>query len=135
MFVKRFLVVECLSLHSFSNFQANETSDVEITNNSEDFYISYASIRPNRRGSIETTIEEEVTRYLADPRVENSILREYPNVMQVLFKHNTTLSASAAVERVFSQSMLIFTPRRNRLLPENFEKILLLKHNQKLLTN
>lgn len=135
LFVQRFLVEECISLQSISNSnQINERNDDEI-NDTEDFYVSYASNRPNRRGSIESAIEGEVSKYLADSRGDISILLEYASVMQVYFKHNTTLSASAAVERLFSQSSLIFTPRRNRLLPENFERILLMKHNQKILTN
>lgn len=51
----------------------------------------------------------------------------------VLINYNTTLSSSAPVERVFSQTSLIFTPRRNRLSADSFEKIVFLKHNKKLL--
>lgn len=85
------------------------------------------------RSSIENDIEFEVARYLMDVRTDNIILNEYPNVREVYFKFNTTLSSSAPVEGVFSQSMMIFTPRRNRLSVSNFEIALMYKHNWKII--
>lgn len=68
-----------------------------------------------------------------DSNKETSILDQYPTVRAVFYKYNTTLPSSASVERVFSQSQMIFTPRRNRITSENFEKTLILKHNRMLL--
>lgn len=131
MLAKNLLISECVALQPRSS--QIEYISSENTENIDDFYISFASSRSNRRSSLEYSIEEEVTRYLADFRGDYKMLRDFPHVQRVFFRHNTTLASSAAVERVFSQSKIIFTPRRNRLLPENFEKILLLKHNRKLL--
>lgn len=78
-------------------------------------------------------IESEVSRYLMDHRKENSMLNECPHIRRLFLKFNTTLSSSAPVERVFSQSMMIFTPRRNRISGAKFEKTLLLKHNRMLI--
>lgn len=83
--------------------------------------------------TIDSQIETEVSQFLRDVRVENSILRDYRYIQPVFYKYNTTLSSSAPVERVFSQSLIIFTPRRNRISADNFEKTLFLKHNRMLI--
>lgn len=77
-------------------------------------------------------IEEETDRYLSDDRTENKMFDSYAHVREVYIKFNTTLAFSAVVQRVFSQSALIFTPRRNRLLSVNFEYALILKFNRKI---
>lgn len=82
--------------------------------------------------SLEQSVEAEVERYLNGDQQENKILNEYPYIREVYLRHNTTLCSSAAIERVFSQSALIFTPRRNRIHSTNFEYALLLKLNKKL---
>lgn len=133
-FVKQMLISESKLLqeqtHSNSDHFENRT---EATNDSDDFFVSYASRRDARLRSTEILVEDEVSRFLDDTRKEVFILNEYPNVRNVFYRHCTTLSASAAVERVFSQSNMIFTPRRNRLLAHNFEHLVLLKHNRKQL--
>lgn len=97
--------------------------------------ITYAVSRNARRFSIENQIETEVARYLSDTCCELKMLDDYRCIRAVFFKFNTTLSSSAPVERVFSQTMMIFTPRRNRLSADNFERTLILKHNRMLLNN
>lgn len=79
--------------------------------------------------SIETDIEMEVDRYLNDSRKGITILNEYPNIKKNYFDFNTTLSFSAAVERMFSQSKMIFRPQRNKISHENFEQTVLIKTN------
>lgn len=115
----------------------NEIENVQIENETEnDFFISFASKREIRRNSTDAVLEEEIKRYLNDSRKEHSMLHDYPNIKNIFYRHNTSLCASAAVERVFSQSNMIFTPRRNRLSAKKFEQILLYKTNRKqLLSN
>ena len=54
-----------------------------------------------------------------------------PKAVQAVFmRYNTSLTSSAAVERLFSSVGLIATSRRNRLSDSTFEKLLMLKANQ-----
>lgn len=130
IYAKSLLVSECKKLNEDKNEQVVEEL---LLRDEDDFFISFASSQNVRRNSIENHIESQVSRYLCDQRKDIKILDEYPNVRAVYFKHNTTLSSSAPVERVFSQSLMIFTPRRNRLSAEHFEQALLLKHNRLLI--
>lgn len=133
IFTKNLLVAECLKMKKDkSDFSTTQQAPTSVQEDS--FIISYSKLRDIRRRSIESEIESEVARYLCDNRNEISILNEYPNVRAVYFKYNTTISSSAPVERVFSQSLMIFTPRRNQLNALHFEQTLLNKHNRKLLT-
>lgn len=133
---KSLLIAECKHLASdaFDNGRIEMTL-VNESRKEDDFLITYLSNQDNRRNSIDCEIESEVSRFLCDTRIENSILNNYPNVKNVYFKYNTTLSSSAPVERVFSQSGLIFTPRRNRLSAKKFEQTVLLRHNRRLIND
>lgn len=124
--VRNMLIEECkrLSDKPVGNVDDENPIDTE----QEDFFLSFNS--SIRRTSIDDRIESEVQRYLNDIRKNENILDEYPSVRNVFFRFNTTLSASAAVERLFSQSMMLFAPRRNRISSENFERALLLKQNR-----
>lgn len=128
------LIAECKKMKITSS-DGEGTVEPESTSIQDDFIISYTRSRElHRRTSIESEIESEVSRYLCDIRTNISILNEYPHVRAAYFKFNTTLSSSAPVERVFSQSLMIFTPRRNRLSALRFEQALVMKHNRNLLT-
>lgn len=131
------LFVKSLLISAFSETENSNSMDLredKSTENATDsFFISYAVARSSRRGSFEQSIEIEVSNYLMDARENFEMLKDYPNVKNVFFKYNTTLASSAPIERVFSQSNIIFAPRRNRILPINFEKLLFVKHNKKLL--
>ena len=48
-------------------------------------------------------------------------------------KYNTSIPSSAAVERLFSLGSNIMRPKRNRLTSLNFERLVFLKGNSKLL--
>lgn len=131
LFVKNLLFVACGETFNSNSNQLDEVDSLETSN--DQFFINFASSRTNRRGSFEQCIESEVSNYLIDTRQNLEMLKDYPHVQKMFYKYNTTLASSAAIERVFSQSNIIFNHRRNKILPENFEKILFLKHNRKLL--
>ena len=60
--------------------------------------------------------------------------KSYRNAwIQAFIRYNTSSPSSAAVERVFSMRSNIMRPRRNRLTSLNFERLLFLKGNTKLL--
>lgn len=126
---KNLLLTECKKLQRES---AEEQSNSTVQDD-DDFLISFAEHHSHRRSSFENTIESEISRYLVDPRTHYSMLNDFPHVREMFFKYNTTLSSSAPIERVFSQSKLILTPQRNRISNDRFEKTLLLKHNRQLL--
>lgn len=109
-------------------------SSTETDVRANKFFVSFQR-SDSRRSSMEYDIDNEITRYLADNREHESILHEYPTIKRLFFRYNTTLSSSAPVERVFSQSKLIFRPQRNRLSAENFERALFLKINASLLAD
>lgn len=131
-FARNMLLDECKILADERNAM-DENVDTDENVQNDDFLISYAQNQNNRRLSIDNQIEVEVSQFLLDGRIENTIMNEYKYIKSVFIKYNTTLSSSAPVERVFSQTSLIFTPRRNRLSADSFEKIVFLKHNKKLL--
>lgn len=129
IFAKNLLINECKKL-KIGNSEVEQCAPQKST---DDFLISFAEQRNHRRTSYENAIESEVSRYLMDSRTEYAIFNEFPHVCEIYYMYNTTLSSSAPVERVFSQSTMIYTPRRNRISGEHFEKTLLLKHNRQLL--
>lgn len=137
IYVKNLLIAECKNMYTESVVNVDNIDvDVQTENiPADDFFVGFQAMRNMRINSVDSDIDSEVSRFLVDIRIETSILNEYPNVKRVYFKFNTTLSSSAPVERLFSQSSMIFTPRRNRLSSERFEHALMLKYNRKLLEN
>lgn len=111
------LIRECLHLNADQTIESSVENEItnETVDESVDFFISFANRRRNaRRISIEQDIEDEVKKYLSDSRENYEILNEYPqpHVKEVFFRYNTTLAASAAVERIFIQAELISRPQR-----------------------
>jgi len=74
-------------------------------------------------------IKQECINYLSDASIEIGILDKYKNVKHVFIKYNTPLPSSGPVERLFSYSNMILTPKRMSLSDGNFETLLLLKTN------
>ncbi|XP_046454668.1 uncharacterized protein LOC124202367 [Daphnia pulex] len=56
-------------------------------------------------------------------------LQDYPTMTSIYKRFNVTLPSSAAVERLFIQGGLIFTPKRLKLTDLNFEMLVFLKVN------
>jgi hypothetical protein len=75
-------------------------------------------------------IERDIFNYLNDPLSGNlSILDNYEYIKKAYIYLNTTLPASAAVERLFSVGGQIFTSLRNRMTDNTFEARLFLQAN------
>lgn len=129
---KQLLIEECKN-YSDANTQHPIVETTSAPN--IEYLVKYRSQRLRRTNSLETDLEADVTRYLAEDDKDYNLLNKYPLMKKIFFKYNTTLSSSAAVERVFSQSLMIFTPRRNRVSADHFEQTLFIKHNRKLLNN
>lgn len=127
---RKMLITECVR---HKNALETDTTQDTAVSNDDDFYLSFSSGRLFRRSSVELTIEGEVDRFLNDGRRDIKILNEYPSIRDVYFEFNTTLASSGAVERLFSQCLLIFTPRRNRISDAHFEYAVFLKCNMWIL--
>lgn len=113
----------------------NNHCDESDSNNYDDFFETFNqnSQTGSRRNSVDE-LSVKILNYLNDTRKELKILNQHVEIKSVFIKYNTTLSSSAPVERLFSQALIIFTPRRNRLSSGNFERALILKHNKELST-
>lgn len=106
----------------------------EIDEIDEDAFLPRQSFPSTRRLSSEDAsgVGIEIVRYLEDRDKDSEMLKKYPIIQKVHRKFNTTLSSSGPIERMFSQALIIFTPRRNKISDSNFEKSLLLKKNKGL---
>lgn len=131
-FVKNLLVLECKKMSNETNEMQPDIAQHEESSNQDDFIITFTANNNARRNSIENQIESEVSSFLLDSSTDTDSLNNYRNIKNVYYKYNTTLSSSAPVERVFSQTKMIFTFRRNRISVDTFEKTLMLKHNRML---
>ena len=69
----------------------------------------------------------ELDAFLADPSTDPSCVLKYPTVTGIYRRRNTSLPASAAVERVLCVGGQIHKPTRSRLSDEMFDKLLFLK--------
>lgn len=98
----------------------------------DDFFDCLSEVGNSSRKNSTDSSTMQIINYLNDPRRDLELLHQMPEIQRVYVKFNTTLSSSAPVERLFSQALLIFTPRRNRLSSTNFERSLIVKHNNKL---
>lgn len=131
-FVKKLLVLECKKMSNETVETHPEIIQHNECTNEDDFIITFTASSNARRNSIENQIESEVANFFLDSSKDFDILNNYRTIKNVFYKYNTTISSSAPVERVFSQTGMIFTPRRNRISADLFEKTIMLKHNQML---
>lgn len=107
---------------------SNLAPDVLIETPEDDEFLP-SNVFSSTRTSVQISPAVEIYNFWENRDKSFSVFKDYPRIGKVFRKTNTTLSASSPVERLFSQALLIFTPRRNRLSHSNFEKILLTKHN------
>lgn len=91
-------------------------------NNDEDDDIFVRDVRRQSSGSLLIELEN----YFNSVTCKLSTLNSFPTIFRMFIRFNTTLSSSAPIERIFSQALLIFVGRRNRLSTQNFERALFL---------
>ena len=97
----------------------------DVASQKKDFYEFESDEEESSRDSVEV----EVTEYLSVAK-KTECLHKFPTVKKIFLNYNTTIPSSAPVERLFSLGNLVLTPRRNRLTPSRFEKLLLLQYNK-----
>lgn len=122
-------IVRSEMMRYLTEIDQTESINETDTTKRHEFFV-YSTNRNHRRTSLEDILFAEFQRYLNDERTSLEMLHEYPHMKKMYFRYNTTLSASAAVERVFSQALIVFAPRRNRLNDDLFERTLFSKINR-----
>lgn len=137
-YAQSLLINTYISLANASKTQ-EEIFDAPISEGSSKENNFFKHLRSNeRRTSTDETLTLEVWKFIVAPITDDipsqmNQIKALPVLEELFRKYNTTLSSSAPVERIFSNALLIFTPRRNRISDEHFEQSLLLRRNTELL--
>lgn len=107
------------------------TTVLNVDEKEDDEFLPKENNSFDRRASFDSS-NTEMMAFIEDRDKHLQMILKYKNVEKIFRKYNTTLSSSGPIERLFSTALLICTPRRNRISPQNFEKCLLLKTNREL---
>lgn len=143
-FAQTLLINTCIdlsmSVHQIENecyqTESNDSQNEKKTKSNENVFFKHLRInQQSRRSSNDDSMTLEVYKYILQPSAEPSVHEFRGSYMleDVFRRYNTTLSSSAPVERIFSQALIIFTNRRNRISDGNFEKALFVSQNKKIL--
>lgn len=140
-FAQTLLINTCIDLSTSVNQIEIDCDRTESENSSKSkkskeniFFKHFRTNQNSRRSSNDDSLTLEVYKYILQPSAEPSI-EEFrgSNILEDIFRRfNTTLSSSASIERIFSQALIVFTPRRNRISDSTFEKTLFVSQNRKL---
>lgn len=124
-FVREMFLVE-YSIIFTENLHPAETNEAAIDSNHDFFRACLGNTTSTRNASL------ELMAYLNGPS-DLASLHQYPAMLQMHIKYNTSLPASGSIERIFSQALMVNTPRRNRIHAKTFERLLFVKKNIELL--
>lgn len=140
-FSQSMLINTCVESSSTPSSSLNQNENVsnktavEKSKSNEVFFFKHLEKnQQSRRASSDDSMTLEVYKYILQPSTEPSITEfRSSNILEDIFRrYNTTLSSSASVERIFSQALIIFTPRRNRISNATFGKALFVSQNKKI---
>lgn len=108
-----------------------EASSPRQTSGKQDSFFDFEEDCAGPEVEHDESVRMECLRYLEQPAGNIEQLELCPRVKGVFIQLNCVLPSSAPVERLFSTGALVETPRRNRLSDSMFQKLLLLKANEK----
>lgn len=114
--------------------QSNNSMSTIISESDRDFYkfIDFekgSEIQSNSNNCGEL----QALQYLSDSDADIQSLHKYSIIKQICLKYNSGVPSSAPVERLFSLSGLVLTPKRCNLSDKRFEQCTLIKANSKFI--
>ncbi len=119
------LLAECRKSAQDEDQQTGTTSTPTRTDSAtEDGFFSFED-----EDDTSASAESQVADYFKSGAQGMDSLNGFPLVKKISLKYNAATPSSAPVERLFSLGKLVFTPKRNRLTDQKFEKLLLLRYN------
>lgn len=93
----------------------------------------YSSGNESDSDEANVAVYDQVTGYLSSKSESVDGLLAYPIVAEAFKKSNSTLPSSTTVERLFSAAAQILTVRRSTLSDDNFDKLVFVRSQLKLL--
>lgn len=134
-FVRNLLISECSQITEESPMIDEENVEDRPVENTFFSCLKRISLENRRHSSDSASASIESIQYLEENLGNISCFsgNKFSTIKKLFIKFNTTLSSSAPVERLFSQALMIFSPRRNRMNDNTFEMNIFLKHNMELL--
>lgn len=98
------------------------------TSTDNDDLYSYIMEQCDETAAVDTEVNAEVERYIANSSLETKSLVAFPRIAVAFCRYNAALPSSAAVERLFSAAGQILTARRCNMSDENFEQSVFLRY-------
>jgi len=106
--LKRHLTASVRSESPLSTAAATSDHESPTSAQPSSSFFAQLSARRQTPTTAVNVVVMEVDRYLADTSTSLQSLNNYPHIKQMFISVNTTLPASAAVERVFSLGVRVF---------------------------
>lgn len=123
---KASLLAECRKTVLDQDQQAGTSTPCQLSTNSakEAEFFSF-----EEEDVSTATAENQVADYFKSGAQGMDSLHEFPLIKKISLRYNAATPSSAPVERLFSLGKLVFTPKRNRLSDQRFEKLLTMRYN------
>ena len=80
------------------------------------------------------SVDMQILEFLKDKDKNLQSLNKYPLLKSIFLRYNTTIPSSAPVERLFSVAGMTLTPKRSSLADKTFERLILIRANNKFCT-
>lgn len=137
MFVEEYIKMEAIVKAQTPNIAENvehdDHADDCIDEPDEDFF---ACIMNSRDSNVDETLTASaaIMQYFQENSKDFKIFENerFGIIRRMYLRFNTTLSSGGCIERMFSQAVLLYTSKRNRMDPQTMEKALFLKYNAEL---